>query len=87
MYRGAERLRSLTALPSSPLWRVVTGNSRGDYYHEERELWDPRTGEFVRADGGAIVRSKVFFTPKGNDAITISCGFTGGGRRIKGPTG
>lgn len=49
---------SLIALPSSPLWLVITGNSRGDYYHENRELWDPRTGEFVRYAGGKLVRSK-----------------------------
>jgi hypothetical protein len=49
---------SLTALPSSPLWLVVTANSRGDYYHEGRELWDPRTGEFVHVEGRAIVRAK-----------------------------
>lgn len=48
---------SLIAIPSSPLWLVVTGNSSGDYYHEDRELWDPRTGEFVRR-AGDIVRSK-----------------------------
>ncbi|MBA3547341.1 MAG: hypothetical protein H0T76_12715 [Nannocystis sp.] len=50
---------SLTAIPSSPLWLVETGNSRGDYYHQSRELWDPRTGEFVRIADGKIVRSKV----------------------------
>ena len=54
-----ESCGSLFAIPSSPLWLVVTGNSRGDYYHESRELWDPRTGEFVRQAGDKIVRSKV----------------------------
>lgn len=50
---------SLIAIPSSPLWLVITGNSRGDFYYEHRELWDPRTGKFVRPTGGEIVRSKV----------------------------
>lgn len=49
---------TLIALPSSPLWLVVTGNGRGDYYHEDRDLWDPRTGEYLRVDGGAIVRTR-----------------------------
>ena len=49
---------SLIAIPESPLWLVVTGNSRGDYDHEDRQLWDPRTGEFIAHRGGKIVRSK-----------------------------
>lgn len=52
------RCGELTALPGSPLWLVHTANSRGDYYHETRELWDPATGEYVRRDGARLVRSK-----------------------------
>ncbi|HEY1552917.1 MAG TPA: hypothetical protein VGG28_34040 [Kofleriaceae bacterium] len=48
----------LTAIPGSSLWLVATQNSRGDYFHETRELWDPATGEFVKAVKGRIVRSK-----------------------------
>ncbi len=44
--------------PRGPLWLVVTGNDRGDYYHESRELWDPATGEYLRRDGARLVRSK-----------------------------
>jgi hypothetical protein len=49
---------TLIAIPGSPLWLVITGNSRGDYYHETRELWDPATGEYVRRDGARLARSK-----------------------------
>lgn len=52
------RCGELTALPGSPLWLVHTANSRGDYYHETRELWDPATGEYVRRDSARLVRSK-----------------------------
>lgn len=48
----------LTALPGSPLWLVTTANSRGDFYHETRELYDPAAGEFVRFTGTALERSK-----------------------------
>lgn len=58
---------TLTAIPSSPLWLVVTENSRGDYYHETRELWDPRTGEYVRPEGGKLVRSKRTDPESGGD--------------------
>lgn len=110
---------TLTAIPSSPLWLVVTGNGRGDYFHESRELWDPRTGEFLQPQGAKLVRSKrvidpdaggdygglrvsngtltyegavfddtkIIFTPKDADVTPSSCGFTGGGWRIPGPTG
>lgn len=60
-----ERCGQLTAIPGSPLWLVVTGNSRGDYYHESRELYDPAAQAFVRIDGGKLVRAK---TPVGEDA-------------------
>ena len=49
---------ALTAIPASPLWLVQTANSRGDYYHETRELWDPATGEYVVPDGARLVRRK-----------------------------
>jgi hypothetical protein len=49
---------ALTAIPASPLWLVQTANSRGDYYHETRELWDPATGEYVHRDRAKLVRSK-----------------------------
>jgi hypothetical protein len=115
-----ETCGALTAIPASPLWLVQTANSRGDYYHETRTLWDPATGEYLRRDGARLVRSK---TPPSTDADTdygglraspsgvlsfggavfdaakvhyapqdppdgqsISCGFTGGGWRIAGPT-
>ncbi|MBA3452293.1 MAG: hypothetical protein H0T42_04255 [Deltaproteobacteria bacterium] len=48
----------LTALPGSSLWLVTTANSRGDFYHETRELYDPATSEFVRFTGPALERSK-----------------------------
>jgi hypothetical protein len=49
---------TLTAIPGSPLWLVEIANSRGDYYHQTRELWDPSTGEYVRPDGAKLLRSK-----------------------------
>ncbi len=55
----ATRCGELTAVPASPLWLVTTGNSRGDFYHEDRDLWDPATGEFLAVTAkGALVRSK-----------------------------
>jgi hypothetical protein len=52
------RCGALVAIPASALWLVTTANSRGDFYHETRELWDPATGEFVALDKGALARSK-----------------------------
>lgn len=49
---------TLAAIPGSPLWLVTTANSRGDFYHETRELYDPATSEFVRFTGTALERSK-----------------------------
>jgi hypothetical protein len=111
---------ALTAIPGSPLWLVQTANSRGDYYHETRELWDAATGEYIRRDGARLVRSKtpppstdtdtdyaglrvstsgvlahggavfdaakVHYAPRDPEAATHSCGWVGGGWRIKGPT-
>ncbi len=45
----------LQAIPWSPLWLVTTGNSRGDYFHETRALWDPSASAFVRVDGPRLV--------------------------------
>ncbi len=53
----AERCGQLTAIPGSPLWLVVTGNSRGDYYHESRELWDPAARSFLRIDESKLTRA------------------------------
>ena len=66
-----EACGTLTAIPASPLWLVQTANSRGDYYHETRTLWDPATGEFLRHDGARLVRSK---TPPPTDADTDYAG-------------
>jgi hypothetical protein len=49
---------TLLAIPGSSLWLVTTENSRGDYFHETRDLWDPATGEFVKATGSGVARSK-----------------------------
>jgi hypothetical protein len=48
----------LTAIPGSSLWLVTTANSRGDFYHETRELYDPATGELVAIEGDKLVRAK-----------------------------
>jgi hypothetical protein len=56
---------ALIAIPASPLWLVVTASSRGDFYHQTRELWDPKTGEFVSIANGAMTRSKK--PPTGGD--------------------
>jgi hypothetical protein len=58
----------LKAVTGSTLWLVETENSRGDYYHETRELWDPATREFVRIVGGKLVRTSQ--VPAGNDPET-----------------
>ena len=44
---------------------VTTANSRGDYYHESRELWDPVANELIAIAQGALVRTKV---PSGANA-------------------
>ncbi len=48
---------ALTPVPGSALWLVTTENSRGDYFHETRELWDPATREYVRATPAGIRRT------------------------------
>ena len=52
------RCGALIEVPASPLWLVHTYNGRGDYYHENRELWDPATGKYVHLAGGKLVWSK-----------------------------
>jgi hypothetical protein len=47
----------LTAVPTHPLWLVVTDNSRGDYFHQSRALWAPATGEFLRVAAGKLERA------------------------------
>lgn len=59
-----QRCGLLVAMPATPLWLVVTANSRGDFYHETRELWDPSTSEFIAITGGALVRAT---HPQGGD--------------------
>ena len=59
------RCGELTAIPGSALWLVTTANSRGDYYHESRELWDPVANELIAIAQGALVRTKV---PSGANA-------------------
>lgn len=62
---------ALTAMPASPLWLVQTANSRGDFYHETRELWDPSTGKYLRVDGARLVWSK---TPPPSDVTATDHG-------------
>jgi hypothetical protein len=52
-----DRCGVLTAVPGHPVWLVVTGNSRGDFFYETRELWDPATSEFVRVANRTIERT------------------------------
>jgi hypothetical protein len=49
---------NLTAIPGSPLWRVIVGNDRGDFYSEYHALWDPATGAYVAVRNGQLQRSK-----------------------------
>lgn len=48
----------LSAIPGNPLWAVVVGNSRGDFYHEDSALWDPATGDYLDFSTGTIVRTR-----------------------------
>jgi len=41
-----ESCGSAFTLPKGDRWLVVTGNSQGDFYHEWRHLYDPKTREF-----------------------------------------
>lgn len=34
-------------LADTGLWLVITSNARGDYFHQDRNLYDPRTERFV----------------------------------------
>ncbi len=52
-----EQCGELTAVPAQSLWLVVTDNSRGDYFHQSRSLWDPATGEFLRVVDGKLERA------------------------------
>jgi len=58
---------TLLAIPGSSLWLVTTANSRGDYFHETRELYDPASNELVKATSSGIVRSK---SPAPDDELT-----------------
>lgn len=40
-------------LPGTPYWLVVTSNSRGDYFHQSEQLYDPRSREFLDPRTGA----------------------------------
>jgi hypothetical protein len=55
----ASRCGQLIAIPGSALWLVITANSRGDFYHETRELWDPTSGEYLWVAGARLVRAAV----------------------------
>lgn len=48
----------LRIVPGTGLWLVTIANDRGDFYHEGRALWDPRTNEYVRIAGGKLERDK-----------------------------
>jgi hypothetical protein len=37
---------SAMRLPGTPYWLVVVANSRGDFFYETRQLYDPATSEF-----------------------------------------
>jgi len=41
---------SATYLGGGRLWQVVTANSRGDYFHEDVQLYDSETGSFWNPD-------------------------------------
>ncbi len=34
------------ALPGTPFWRVIVANDRGDFYHQDEQLYDPRSKTF-----------------------------------------
>jgi hypothetical protein len=59
---------ALTPVPGTSLWLVSTENSRGDYFHLTRELWDPATKEFIVLDKGALRRTPQ--PPYDNDSST-----------------
>jgi hypothetical protein len=63
-----DRCGELTPIPWSPLWLVVTSNSRGDFFHETNALWDPRAGAFLRVVAGEVVRE----TKPGDDGGAAS---------------
>jgi hypothetical protein len=49
-YEDAESCGSVLVLPADPpMWVITTGNSRGDYYHEDYQLYDPDKQEFFLA--------------------------------------
>nr|HEX4316512.1 hypothetical protein [Kofleriaceae bacterium] len=47
----------LRAIPGTPWWLAVTGNSLGDYIDHTEQLWDPATREFVAVVDGKLQRS------------------------------
>jgi hypothetical protein len=61
---------ALDAVPGTSLWLVTTGNGRGDYFHETRELWDPATGEYLRVTPAGIRRTKSIPDPHTPDGST-----------------
>jgi hypothetical protein len=66
--------------PGTPYWLVTTANSRGDYYHADHQLFDPRSNKFFDPkdpkqqsakplhDGAAI--ENVYIAPSGKGVLT-----------------
>jgi hypothetical protein len=60
----------IEAVPGTSLWLVLTGNGRGDYFHETRELWDPSTGEYLRVTPAGVRRTTSIPDPHTPDGST-----------------
>ncbi|MCA9649796.1 MAG: hypothetical protein KC501_07805 [Myxococcales bacterium] len=59
---------SAEVLPGTRYWRVLVGNSRGDFYHEDFQLFDPASKEFFDptrpTERSAAPRSGEVFEPR-----------------------
>ena len=63
-----EECGKASPLPAGRYWLVVTANSRGDFYHESKQLYDPKAKRFVNLSKTPPVRTPI---PLG-DAPSIS---------------
>lgn len=67
---NSDECGALDAVPGTSLWLVTTGNGRGDYFSERRELWDPATGEYLRVTSAGVRRTKSIPDPYTSEGST-----------------
>lgn len=67
-----EACGTVELLEGTPYWMVTVANDRGDFYHEERQLYDPRSQRFIEPSS-QLEPSETPFV-EGEDGIFASSG-------------